>query len=332
MKMMQVLVFLIMIPSIMLSFYTSHLVYAVSKNQPVVWQEQLDIFVLKVKTLESNMTPSNYRDFIDNLIMKISDLQIKYASNTTIVSMIDYLIFEIEGIQKNIPWKIDTLANITKYGSCDYKGGDKEYYYQVIGFQECVSALFRCNEWNMIWWVQFSPEPPLPSAGVKLYTTLWECNQNIINVSEPIKPIISPKPEVSEFKILNSQPYPQLTQNGLAPNLILTQDKDGYAIGSYAFVATSEYPISNGYWNLTFNEANFGNRAQLHTAISKQPGDLNSADMIWKNCTSNEGAVLFSTKQDTKWCKLTPGTTYYINMKSTYPTSPYTIGFILGID
>lgn len=74
----------------------------------IEWQEYLDKFLLKVKWVSWNMTPLNYKNFVDSLIEKILFFKEKYRTNTDIVMMIDYLLVELKYIQQqnNSDWCI----------------------------------------------------------------------------------------------------------------------------------------------------------------------------------------------------------------------------------
>lgn len=143
---------------------------------------------------------------------------------------------------------------------------------------------------------------------------------------------------ITPFEILNQAPYPSLGTTSYSMRAILA-NQSGYATGSVAFVATADYPISNGYWGLSYNETPGAARTEVYTAISICPGDMRGAgtaggsadDIKCRTADANTdgSGLLFSTKQDTRWCKLTPGTTYYVNIKSKNQMTG--IGFIFGI-
>lgn len=131
---------------------------------------------------------------------------------------------------------------------------------------------------------------------------------------------------ITPFDIQNSAPYPTLPTSGYGFPAILMNAPSSteYATAAVAFTVPSTAP-SSGYWVLQYSENTTGTLAELYSAISTCPGDMRGAETGGGSsddikCRRDPAhitmGVVFSSSETTSYCKLTPGTTYYFNMRS----------------
>jgi hypothetical protein len=107
----------------------------------------------------------------------------------------------------------------------------------------------------------------------------------------------------------------------------LKELRGGYAVGALAFKVPSATPGS-GYWVFQYSEYTGGARAPIYTAISECSGDMRGAGkpnnandpaediLCRRDPASDNTGVVFSNLPTSRYCKLTPGKTYYYNIRA----------------
>jgi len=103
--------------------------------------------------------------------------------------------------------------------------------------------------------------------------------------------------------------------------------RGGYAVGALAFKVPVETPGS-GYWGFQYLEYTGGGRGPVYTAISECSGDMRGAGkannandpaddiLCRKDPADDSTGVIFSNLLTSRFCKLTPGKTYYYNIRA----------------
>lgn len=144
---------------------------------------------------------------------------------------------------------------------------------------------------------------------------------------------------ITPFEMKNSPPYPELPTSGYGfPAVQMAADGgSSYASASVGFTVPASYP-SSGYWVFQYAENTFGVLTDLYSAISTCPGDMRGAgtgggsadDVKCRRDPANSylGPVI-SSSTTTSYCKLTPGVTYYLNLRSKNP-GVTGVGFFLN--
>lgn len=131
---------------------------------------------------------------------------------------------------------------------------------------------------------------------------------------------------ITPFDIKNSAPYPELPTSGYGFPAIRMDaaSSSEYATASVGFTVPSSTP-SSGYWVFQYAENPFGSLTDMYSAVSICPGDMRgvgtgggSAEDIKcrKDPASSSMGPVISSSSTTPYCQLTPGTTYYLNMRS----------------
>ncbi|MDD3145410.1 MAG: hypothetical protein PHV23_04840 [Candidatus Gracilibacteria bacterium] len=177
---------------------------------------QINNLVISISNRKTQLGNENFNSFKNDILKNLNSIKTKYSSNNEIGNLIDYISYEINDITKaeliseddlekivcstgkceNISSTktdngvISTTINLNQnnsnqnlgndFGDCEKSG---PLYYKSGNI--CTWANFECKNGKYYWGAQFSPEPPHPEAGVKLYNTYNFCNIDT-SVSESI--------------------------------------------------------------------------------------------------------------------------------------------------
>lgn len=162
------------------------------------------------------------------------------------------------------------------------------------------------------------------SAGSSTLSVSGQGSGNTVTASSPITISAGGTGScagITPFDVQNSAPYPTLPTSGYGfPAIRMNAPSSSeYATAAVAFTVPETTPAS-GYWVFQYSENPFGSVTQMNSAISTCPGDMrtggSSDDIKCRTGPSSSMGVVFSSSATTNYCKLTPGTTYYFNMRS----------------